>query len=89
MLVDTLAEKLNSRRDWNAKVVRYSDLTDEHVNDVDLCISMGGTNTFLKTAMHIKDPTKTAILGILSPYKFDKIVDGSHLCTVSMNVKNH
>ena len=51
---------------------------------------MGGTNTFLKTAGHIKKPSQTAILGIQSPSKFAEIVmNTENLCSVSMNEKNH
>ena len=56
MLVEELAKKINARKEFRATVVKYNDLTDDHMNDMDLCISMGGTNTFLKAAMHIKDP---------------------------------
>ena len=42
------------------------DIVDADVADVDLCISLGGDNTFLKTAAIIKNSEKTAILGINS-----------------------
>ena len=42
------------------------DIVDADVADVDLCISLGGDNTFLKSAAIIKKPERTAILGINS-----------------------
>lgn len=42
------------------------DLADDDAANKDLCISLGGDNTFLKTAALIKGPSQSAILGINS-----------------------
>ena len=42
------------------------DISDSDAADVDLCISLGGDNTFLKTAAILKNSENKAILGINS-----------------------
>ena len=66
-IVEELEKKLNDAGPFKATVVNAEELTDEHVKDKDLCMSVGGTNTFFKLAAHIKDSSRTAILGIEAP----------------------
>ena len=51
---------------FDTELICETEITDEHALNKDLCISFGGNNTFLKTAMHVKDANRTSIYGIRS-----------------------
>lgn len=63
-----MAESIQSSLQKNAgihvTVKSEVELQNTDVSDIDLCISLGGDNTFLKTAAIIKNSKKTAILGL-------------------------
>ena len=64
-MADSLTTAL-AKVGFETQQVYEADLTDELVSEQDLCISFGGNNTFLKTAMHLKQPKSTLIYGVQS-----------------------
>lgn len=57
---------LQKHAGFNVEVKSEINIEDADAASKDLCISLGGDNTFLKTASIIKNSAKTAIIGINS-----------------------
>ena len=70
-MADGLQTSLEKNAGFDVTVKSEVDLQDIDMSDIDLCISIGGDNTFLKTAAIIKNSQRTAILGLNShPQRF-------------------
>lgn len=61
---------LKRNKNWRVETIREVDVTFEEMQDRDLCITLGGDNTFLKAASTISNPERTAIMGVNSQPKF-------------------
>jgi len=79
-IVDTLHEQL-SANGYDVTLICETEITPEDTEDKDLCITLGGDNTFLKTSLCLKNLTSLPyILGVnCSP-----MMQVSKLCEVNM-----
>jgi NAD kinase len=59
-------EIMESHSDFNIKVVKEVEVTPQMTSGQDLCLTIGGDNTFLRTAGTIINSANTAILGVNS-----------------------
>ena len=57
---------MGSDTDFNIKVAKEVEVTPQMMEDQDLCITIGGDNTFLRAAGSIINAKQTAILGVNS-----------------------
>lgn len=57
MLTDNFLSILSKQGNFKIELKNESDLVEKDLNNVDLCISIGGDNTFLKAASVIRDPS--------------------------------
>lgn len=85
-MVDQLAIALRNAG-FETELVCEAEIKDSHCMDKDLCISFGGNNTFLKTAMHIKDANKTVIYGVKSIPRQQE--DASGMCEAVVDYGHH
>ena len=51
---------------FGVRIMNDTDVSKNDIRDIDLCISFGGDNTFLRTAKQISNPYETAIFGVNS-----------------------
>lgn len=61
------------------------EMTHKMTEDQDLCITIGGDNTFLRTAGNILHPSKTAILGVNSQPK----TQNGKLSDMAVEIEKH
>ena len=57
---------MTSNTDFNIQYAKEVDVTPQVMEDQDLCVTIGGDNTFLRASGSIINSKKTAILGVNS-----------------------
>jgi NAD kinase len=83
---DTFFETLNKSNMFkNVNMISEIDVTPKDTKDVDVCITIGGDNTFLKTAGCIHDSQTTSIVGVNS----HPIIQKGKLCEMNMEFDQH
>ena len=68
-IADAFHHMLKQNKNWRVESIREVDVTFEEMQDRDLCITLGGDNTFLKAASAISNSERTAIMGVNSQPK--------------------
>ena len=68
-IADAFHHMLKQNKNWRVESIREVDVTFEEMQDRDLCITLGGDNTFLKAASTISNSERTAIMGVNSQPK--------------------
>lgn len=68
-IADAFHHLLKQNKNWRVESIREVDVTFEEMQDRDLCITLGGDNTFLKAASTISNSERTAIMGVNSQPK--------------------
>lgn len=76
---------MSSHTDFNIQYAKEVDVTPQMMEGQDLCITIGGDNTFLRTAGSIINPMRTAILGVNSQPK----VQNGKLTEMSVDLEKH
>ena len=57
MLTDNFLSILRKQGNFNIELINEADIEEKDMKNIDLCISIGGDNTFLKAASVIRDPS--------------------------------
>jgi NAD kinase len=57
MLTDNFLSILRKQGNFNIELKNEADIEEKDMKNIDLCISIGGDNTFLKAASVIRDPS--------------------------------
>lgn len=57
MLTDNFLSILRKQGNFNIDLKNEADIEEKDLKNIDLCISIGGDNTFLKAASVIRDPS--------------------------------
>lgn len=76
---------MKSHSDFNVRVVKEVEVTPQLTEDQDLCLTIGGDNTFLRAAGTIINSNKTAILGVNSQPKHQQ----GKLSDMKMDIEKH
>ena len=57
MLTDNFLSILRKQGNFNIELKNEAEIEEKDMKNIDLCISIGGDNTFLKAASVIRDPS--------------------------------